>query len=83
VLFLSSSVIKNNIFELGVCAVYIIDKMEVNSTQELHELIMHLKQPEWFVEITLRCLAKNPDSRYSDAGDLLTDLKTLRNLLQL
>ena len=36
--------------------------------------------PEQFMEITLRCLAKKPDSRYSDAADLLTDLKKLRKL---
>ena len=34
--------------------------------------------PNQFVEITFRCLAKEPASRYADATDLLTDLKSIK-----
>ncbi len=37
--------------------------------------------PEQFVEITLRCLGKDPAERYSDAGELLADLRELKKSL--
>jgi hypothetical protein len=40
--------------------------------------VLRSEVPEQFVEITLRCLAKNPDLRYRDAGDVLADLKSLK-----
>jgi serine/threonine protein kinase len=40
--------------------------------------VLRSELPEQFMEITLRCLAKKPDSRYNDASDLLTDLKSLK-----
>jgi serine/threonine protein kinase len=40
--------------------------------------VLRSELPEQFVEITLRCLAKKPASRYHDASDLLTDLKSLK-----
>jgi hypothetical protein len=40
--------------------------------------VLRSELPEQLEEITLRCLAKKPASRYEDASDLLTDLKDLR-----
>ena len=40
--------------------------------------VLRSELPEQFVEITLRCMAKNPAQRYKDASDLLKDLKGLK-----
>jgi tRNA A-37 threonylcarbamoyl transferase component Bud32 len=40
--------------------------------------VLRSELPEELEEITLRCLAKKPTSRYKDASDLLTDLKSLK-----
>jgi serine/threonine-protein kinase len=40
--------------------------------------VLRSELPEQFMEITLRCMAKNPAQRYDDASDLLKDLKGLQ-----
>lgn len=47
--------------------------------EPLSQLMSEL--PEQFIDITFRCLGKNPADRYTDARGLLTDLKDLKKSL--
>ncbi len=41
-------------------------------------MLLNAEIPEFLARITLRCLERNPDQRYPDAGDVLRDLEAAR-----